>query len=383
MMELLQAAGVDRVVDVRRFPGSRRNPQFARDRLAVDLPRAGMTFEWRGEALGGRRRLEPGNRHVAWRSEAFRAYAGHMESVEFRTALAALEGEIRSGAHVAIMCAETLWWSCHRRLIADALAIDGFEVRHLVDRAPGDHHLVHPCLRRGPAGALIYDRTAVPGLTTRIRADHPRRPKVTGAVIAGGASRRMGRDKRSIPVDGIPLLRRAAEAVRSVADELVVACRRESLPDSGLLEGLEACLAYDRLEDAGPAAGLEAAIAAARGEIVVVVAGDMPWIDPAVLRLLLDEARRHPEARAVALRSDWGPEPFLAVYRRRVLPELTALLDGGMRRMHEVLAALEAIEIRSDAWRRADPSGRSVISLNEPGDLPFGGAEGGPSGESG
>jgi hypothetical protein len=69
---VLHAAGVRLVVDIRRFPGSRRNPQFARNRLADELPALGLAYDWRGEALGGRRRLEPGNWHAAWTSPAFR-----------------------------------------------------------------------------------------------------------------------------------------------------------------------------------------------------------------------------------------------------------------------------------------------------------------------
>jgi uncharacterized protein (DUF488 family) len=118
----------------------RRQAHLSRDRLALDLPVLGIAYEWWGEALGGRREsglpLDPSQ----WRSPAFAAYARYMTTAAFQTALAALEMRTRSGEALAIMCAETLWWRCHRRLIADGLVLDGFEVRHLVDRPPGSLH---------------------------------------------------------------------------------------------------------------------------------------------------------------------------------------------------------------------------------------------------
>ncbi len=151
---LLRDAGIERLIDVRRFPGSRRNPHLAREALATALPAAGIAYEWR-EDLGGRRRLEAGNTNTAWRDEAFRAYAGYMATDAFRSALRDLEAEAET-ARVAIMCSETLWWRCHRRLVADALALDGFEVRHLIDRPLGDRHVLHPAARRAPDGSVTY-----------------------------------------------------------------------------------------------------------------------------------------------------------------------------------------------------------------------------------
>lgn len=98
LAELLQAAGVEKLVDVRRYPGSHRNPQFSRDRLAAELPAAGIQYDWRGDELGGRRSLEPGERDSSWTNRAFRAYAAHMESVDLQTALAALEAETAAPA---------------------------------------------------------------------------------------------------------------------------------------------------------------------------------------------------------------------------------------------------------------------------------------------
>src|SRR5450759_2262406 len=125
--------------------------------LAAFLHAAGIDYEWRGDELGGRRALRPGNRQTSWTNRAFRAYAAHMESADFRTALAVLEAETAAGRRLALMCAETLWWRCHRRLIADALVLDGFEVRHLIDHVPGKPHRLHPGVRRDDAGVVVYD----------------------------------------------------------------------------------------------------------------------------------------------------------------------------------------------------------------------------------
>ncbi|HYP24552.1 MAG TPA: DUF488 domain-containing protein [Actinomycetota bacterium] len=140
---LLSGADATLLVDVRRFPGSRRHPHFAREALEESLPALGVEYDWRGEELGGRRSRtkDSATRHPAWRNDAFGAYADYMDTPEFRTALERLEAEARNGLRLAVMCAETLWWRCHRRLIADALALRGAEVVHLIQ--PGTTS-VHP-----------------------------------------------------------------------------------------------------------------------------------------------------------------------------------------------------------------------------------------------
>ena len=192
---------------------------------------------------------------------------------------------------------------------------------------------------------------------------------ITGVVIAGGSGRRMGADKRVLAVDGVPMLRRVLEAVASVADDLVVSCRREAPPPPSVLGSLGARLVFDARPDHGPLVGVEAALGAARCEIVLVVAGDLPWVEPAVLRMLVDEVRAHPEADAVAIGTDWGPQPLLAGYRRRALAAATRQLDAGDRRMRAFLAALDVRVIPPETWHRADPSGRSALNANVPEDL--------------
>lgn len=140
---LLHEAEVSTLVDVRRYPKSRRQPHLSRERLAEDLPARGIGYEWWGEALGGRRSADaPTLARSVWRSPAFAAYSAYMTTPEFRAALAGLEERAKAGEALAIMCAETVWWRCHRRLIADALALDGLEVEHLIARVPGRPHPV-------------------------------------------------------------------------------------------------------------------------------------------------------------------------------------------------------------------------------------------------
>lgn len=138
---LLRDAGVATLIDVRRYPAGRRQPHLSRERLAQDLPARDINYEWWGEALGGRRSADrSASEESGWRSPAFAAYSAYMAGPEFRAALASLEQRANAGDALAIMCAETVWWRCHRRLIADALTLDGFEVEHLIDRVPGRPH---------------------------------------------------------------------------------------------------------------------------------------------------------------------------------------------------------------------------------------------------
>ena len=159
LAEILRAADVTRLVDVRRFPGSRRHPHFAREALEGSLPALGIEYDWRGEELGGRRsrRRAGTSRHPAWRNDAFGAYADYMDAPEFRSALERLEDEARSGIRLAVMCAETLWWRCHRRLIADAVAMHGFEVVHLLGPGDASSHPPNESARRGDDGYPVYD----------------------------------------------------------------------------------------------------------------------------------------------------------------------------------------------------------------------------------
>ena len=162
---VLRAAGIALVVDVRRFPGSRRHPQFARDALEQSLPRSGIGYEWWGEALGGRRSVpkDAPTRHPAWRNSSFRAYADHMDSNDFQHALESVEAAAAE-RRLAIMCAERLWWKCHRRLISDAVALRGRRVIHLVDVGVARSHVLHDNVRLDERGRVTYDVGITPEL---------------------------------------------------------------------------------------------------------------------------------------------------------------------------------------------------------------------------
>lgn len=135
---ILTAHGVRNLVDVRSFPGSRRYPQFNKDKLATFLGTIGIQYH-HFPRLGGRRRPSPDSKNSAWKNASFRAYADHMESEEFRQGVNELLEVARNGV-TAIMCAESLWWRCHRSLISDFLKANGVEVLHLLNEKKSEAH---------------------------------------------------------------------------------------------------------------------------------------------------------------------------------------------------------------------------------------------------
>jgi uncharacterized protein (DUF488 family) len=138
-LELLERYDVRAVADVRRFPGSRRHPQFARDALEQSLPAHGVGYRWLPK-LGGRRPVHPDSPNTGWRNASFRGYADHLASSEFAEGLHDLL-EFAALQRTTLMCAELLWWRCHRSLIADVLKSRGIEVIHILDAT---HSTVHP-----------------------------------------------------------------------------------------------------------------------------------------------------------------------------------------------------------------------------------------------
>ena len=148
------SAGVRRLVDVRSVPRSRRHPHFADDALAVSLPAEGIDYRHE-RALGGFRRPRPDSPNGGWEQTAFRGYADYMQSEEFSEALDRLQARGRE-LPTCMMCAEAQWWRCHRRLIADALVIRGWEVRHVgLGPEPVEHELA-PFAVVGPEHVLSY-----------------------------------------------------------------------------------------------------------------------------------------------------------------------------------------------------------------------------------
>jgi uncharacterized protein (DUF488 family) len=153
--ELLHGAGIRTIADVRRFPGSRRHPQFGKDELDRWLPAAGIGYRWM-PGLGGRRSGSPDSPNVALRNVQFRAYADHMSSTEFAGAVDDLL-DLALDAPVAVMCAESVWWRCHRRLLADHLVlVAGVSVEHVHHDGRLTQHPVTLGARR-VAEHVIYD----------------------------------------------------------------------------------------------------------------------------------------------------------------------------------------------------------------------------------
>jgi uncharacterized protein (DUF488 family) len=136
--QILLAHQVQVLVDVRSFPGSRRFPQFNRTALAESLASIGTDYKHEPR-LGGRRKPRADSHNTAWRNSSFRAYADHMESDEFRAGVEELL-ELATNARVAVMCAEALWWRCHRSLISDYLKAAGHTVIHIIDQAKTEEH---------------------------------------------------------------------------------------------------------------------------------------------------------------------------------------------------------------------------------------------------
>jgi uncharacterized protein (DUF488 family) len=152
-LAVLDAYDIELVADVRRFPGSRRLPQYAAPALEAALATRGIAYHW-FPALGGRRRPDPASPNVAWRHPAFRAYADHVATEEFAEGIFDLLLVAR-GLRTVVMCAEVLWWRCHRRLIADVLTSLGIRVVHVRDeRTTEVHRLAEPARLVG--GWLTY-----------------------------------------------------------------------------------------------------------------------------------------------------------------------------------------------------------------------------------
>jgi len=135
----LESFRITMLIDVRSFPGSRRHPQYGSAKLRTSLAAAEIKYEHVVE-LGGRRRARRDSPNVAWRHEAFRGYADYMETESFQRGIDRLLEFARS-QRTAIMCAEAVWWRCHRGLISDYLKVKGIEVVHIID---ANHSQSHP-----------------------------------------------------------------------------------------------------------------------------------------------------------------------------------------------------------------------------------------------
>jgi uncharacterized protein (DUF488 family) len=134
----LRSFGIETLVDVRSFPGSRRYPQFNKENLRESLAAAAIQYAHMPE-LGGRRKAKPDSLNMAWRNESFRGYADYMETPAFREGIEDLLERARH-RRTLIMCAEAVWWRCHRSLIADYLKAAGVTVMHILGEGKSDEH---------------------------------------------------------------------------------------------------------------------------------------------------------------------------------------------------------------------------------------------------
>lgn len=156
VVALAHAHRITLIADVRKIPRSRRHPHFNADALARDLPAAGLAYVPM-PGLGGLRAPRAPSINTAWRNPSFRAYADYMQTDEFAAHLDALLERAQRDA-VAVMCAEALWWRCHRRLVADALLANGADVRHILSASEAPPHELPPFAR------VIGGRVAYTGL---------------------------------------------------------------------------------------------------------------------------------------------------------------------------------------------------------------------------
>jgi uncharacterized protein (DUF488 family) len=156
LVELLQSAGIALLADVRTIPRSRTNPQFNIDALPAELAAYEIAYEHFPE-LGGRRGRAPNSPNDFWENDSFRNYADYAATDAFRAGLERLRriGEERS---TAIMCAEAVWWRCHRRIIADYLLCAGDAVFHILGKGKIEPAKLTPAARKTAEGTLIYPK---------------------------------------------------------------------------------------------------------------------------------------------------------------------------------------------------------------------------------
>ena len=155
-ISLLKENEIKLLADVRAFPGSKRYPHFNKDALAESLNAHGIRYEHFPE-LGGKRKSKPDSRNTAWRNASFRGYADYMQTPAFEASLASLM-EYASDAGGVMMCAEAVWWRCHRQLVADAVVARGVTVRHIASATSAAAHELTDSAR------VVEGKVSYPGL---------------------------------------------------------------------------------------------------------------------------------------------------------------------------------------------------------------------------
>jgi uncharacterized protein (DUF488 family) len=154
LIAALQAHSIALLVDVRSFPGSRRLPHFNREALSSSLPEAGIRYRWMKDLGGRRKHSRDDSPNMALRNQSFRNYADYMLTAKFEQAISELL-DMAERSRLAVMCAERVYFRCHRLLIADWLVAHGHEVLHIDDRRPPRAHQLTPEARLA-AGRLLY-----------------------------------------------------------------------------------------------------------------------------------------------------------------------------------------------------------------------------------
>ena len=155
LVDALRAHGIERLVDIRAFPASRRLPHFNREHLEAELPKRGIEYLWKKEFGGRRRKIRSDSPHSALRSESFRNYADYMLTAEFRDAVAELV-RLAEQKPAAYMCAERMWFQCHRMMLSDYLVAHGHDVLHIDAGGPVRAHKLMDVARLVD-GDLIYN----------------------------------------------------------------------------------------------------------------------------------------------------------------------------------------------------------------------------------
>ncbi len=195
-------------------------------------------------------------------------------------------------------------------------------------------------------------------------------PEISGVILVGGRSSRMGRDKASLSLGGEPLLQRTARALGAVADEIVVVrAPHQSLPP--LVSERRVVEVADPVEGEGPLFGMMVGLDAAAAPLAIVVGVDMPFLQPALLELL---ARRLREVRPAGSRwvlpiADRRPQPLCSAFTTDSVDAIRAHLEAGDRAPMAVAADLRMVRLQPDEWREADPDGLSFIDVDTPEDF--------------
>jgi len=138
LVEMLHSFDIEIIADIRSYPGSRRYPQFNKEALEISLPENYIQYIHL-KRLGGRRKVNPGSKNIAWRHIAFRGYADYMETEDFKEGVGELEN-IALQKRTAYMCSEAVWWRCHRSMVSDYLKVHGWKVMHIMDVGKEQEH---------------------------------------------------------------------------------------------------------------------------------------------------------------------------------------------------------------------------------------------------